>query len=66
MMSAFSWKYCKACTERDVPTSVLVANLELFRGKPDEEQVKIKDRLAKEIEDLYPYAKGKEPMSSDK
>ena len=64
--SAFSEKYYNARMERLVPSSVLVDHLMQFRGKPDEEQVKIKDRLAEEILAKYPYRKGKEPKETEK
>lgn len=57
----FSEKYCRACVEREVPTSVLLNYLEQLRGKPDEEQIAMKDRFALEIEATYPYKPGKEP-----
>ena len=48
--------------ERDVPTSVLIGYLEQLRGKPDEEQIAMKDRFAAEIESAYPYKPGREPQ----
>ena len=51
---AFSEKYCKACSERDVPVSILVEHMLACKGKTPEEQRMLKDQFADEILKKYP------------
>ena len=57
----FNERYCRAGMERVVPTSVRLAHLELLRGKSDEEQIALKEKLAAEIEATCPYKPGMGP-----
>lgn len=50
----FCENYCRACIEREVPTSVLLHHLELMEGKPDEEKIRMKEQFAKEIRAQFP------------
>ena len=57
----YNASFSRALTLHDVPTSALIDHLEQLRGKPDEEQIAMKDRFALEIEATYPYRPGREP-----
>lgn len=65
MLSSFSKAYCKACSEREVPTSLLVEQYYQYKHKPEEEQIEVKNQFAKEIEAAYPYKPGREPKQSN-
>lgn len=65
-MSNFSEAYYKACITRQVPTSVKVENYKKLIGKSDEEQIRMKEQFAREIEATYPYKEGREPKMDQK
>ena len=54
-MSAFCKAYLKAWLERKVPASVLVEQYLQYKDKPEEEQIRMKEQFAREIEATYPY-----------
>lgn len=54
----FNERYCKACMERIVPTSIRLEHLERLKGLSDEEQIALKEQLAAEIEATCPYKPG--------
>lgn len=53
--------YSKACSERDVPCSVIEKVYFLIKDKPPEEQDVIRTEWARIIEKTYPYREGKGP-----
>ena len=63
-MSSFSKAYCKACSGRIVPTSLLVEQYYQYKDKSEEEQIALKNQFAKEIEATCPYKPGREPKPS--
>lgn len=56
-MSTISKAYLKAWMERKVPASVLVEQYLQYKDKPAEEQIRMKEEFAKEIEATYPLEK---------
>ena len=54
-------EYSKACSERDVPCSVIEKVYFLIKDKPPEEQDSIRTEWARIIEETYPYREGKGP-----
>ena len=50
----FNKAYFEACTRRQVPTSVLVANALALEGKTEQEQDEMREVMAKEIVEKYP------------
>ena len=59
-MSTISKAYLKAWLERKVPASVLVEQYLQYKDKPAEEQIRMKEQFAREIEATYPYEEGRE------
>ena len=49
--------YLRACTEREVPLSVLKKNALKLLGKTEAEQDEMREIFAKEIEATYPLKK---------
>ena len=65
-MSAFCKAYLEAWLERKVPASVLVKQYLQYKDKPEEEQIRMKEQFAREIEAAYPYDDGREAKTVQK
>ena len=65
-MSAFCKAYYKAWLERKVPASVLVEQYLQCKDKPEEEQIRMKEQFAREIEATYPYDDGRRSKTDQK
>ena len=47
-------RYMKAVLERKVPTSVLIEQAQLLKGKSEQEQNDLREKWAEEILEKYP------------
>ena len=59
---SYNANFSKAVFQREVTGSMLVNYMEQLMGKSKEEEQKLLDKFAKEIEATCPYKKGKEPQ----
>ena len=53
--------YLKAFSTHDIPVTVLIENAKRLDAVPEEERDALREVLAREIEDKYPYMPGEDP-----